>query len=120
MKATALRIERPAAYEAPALATVAREAAANEAKAHGARNLAIGVAAPFIGLAFVLAAPIAGLAALAWLAAKALVARYPTAARNARNVALFVAAPFIGLAYAALFPVIGIGALAWIAVHRKA
>lgn len=120
MKATALRVERPAAYAAPALATVARETAANEAKTHGVRNIALGIAGPFIGLAFVLAAPIAGLAALAWLAAKALVARYPAAARNARNVALFVAAPFIGLAYAALFPVVGIGALAWIALNRKA
>jgi hypothetical protein len=120
MKATALRVERPAAYEAPALTTVAREAAANEAKTHAARNLALGVAAPFIGLAFVLVAPFAGLAALAWIAAKALAAKYPGAVRNARNVALFVAAPLIGLAYAALFPVVGIGALAWVALKRTA
>ena len=121
MKTTALRIERPAAYEAPAaVAAVAHEAAANEAGTHAARNLALGVAAPFIGLAFVLVAPLAGLAALVWFAAKALAVRHPGAARNARNVVLFVAAPFIGLAYAALFPVVGIGALAWIAVNRKA
>ena len=120
MKATALRVERPAACEAAALAIVARETAANEAKTHGARNIALGVAAPFIGLAFVLVAPIAGLVALAWIAAKALAATRPGAVRNARNVALFAAAPFIGLAYAALFPFVGIGALAWLALKRTA
>jgi hypothetical protein len=121
MKATALKVERPAAYEAPAaLETVAREAAANEAKTHGPRNIALGLAAPLIGLAFVLVAPIAGLAALAWVAAKALAKNYPGAVRVARNVALFVAAPFIGLAYAALFPFVGLGALVWVAVKRTA
>ena len=118
MKATAaLRVERPAAY---AVATVTRAAAANEAKTHGARNIALGLAAPFIGLGFVLVGPFAGLAALAWLAAKALAEKFPGAARNARNVALFVAAPLIGLAYAALFPFVGLGALAWIALKRTA
>lgn len=121
MKATALRVERNVAYEAAPLAAVAPAAAANEAKPHHAvRNLALGLAAPAIGLAFVVLGPFAGLVALAWIAAKALAERYPAAARNARNVALFAAAPFIGLAYAALFPVVGIGALAWIALNRKA
>jgi len=120
MKATALRVERRAAYEAPAFATVARAAAANEAKTHAARNIALGLAAPFIGLAFVLVAPFAGLGALAWFAAKALAAKYPGAVRTGRNVALFAAAPLIGLAYAALFPVVGIGALVWVGLKRNA
>ena len=119
MKATALRVERYEAYEAPALETLAREAAANEGRTPATRNLALGLAAPFIGLGFVVIAPFAGLAALAWLAARALAGRYPAALRAARNVALFVAAPFIGLAYAALFPVVGIGALAWVALKRN-
>lgn len=119
MKATALRIERPAAYEATAIETVAREAA-NEAKTHAGRNLALGLAAPFIGLAFVLVAPFAGLVALAWLATRALAEKYPGAVRTARNLALFIAAPFIGLAYAALLPFVGLGALAWVAVKRTA
>lgn len=120
MKATALRVERPAAYAAPAFATVARDIAANEAKPNAARNIALGLAAPFIGLAFVVVAPFAGLAALAWVAAKAFAARYPGAVRTTRNVALFAAAPLIGLAYAALFPFVGLGAIAWVALKRNA
>ena len=121
MKATALKVERYEAYAAPAaLRLVAREAPANEAKTHAARNLALAAAAPLIGLGFVLVAPFAGLAALAWIGAKALAANHPAAVRAARNVALFAAAPFIGLAYAALFPFVGIGALAWIALKKNA
>lgn len=122
MKATAIRVENYAAYEAPvALERVLprAEAAANEATAHAARKAALACAAPFIGLAFVVLAPFAGLAALAWLGAKAFAATFPGAVRTARNVALFVAAPFIGLAYAALFPLVGLGALVWVAVKRN-
>ena len=121
MKATALRVERTAAYAAPAaLETVEHKAAANETKTRAARNLALAAAAPFIGLGFVLVAPFAGLVALAWIAAKALAANYPGAVRTARNVTLFAAAPFIGLAYAALFPLVGIGALVWVALKKTA
>ena len=120
MKATALRVERTEAYAAPAaLEPVEREAAANEARTHAARKLALAAGAPLIGLAFVLVAPFAGLAALAWIAAKALAANYPGAVRNARNVALFVAAPFIGLAYAFTLPFVGIVALAWVALGAR-
>ena len=52
----------------------------------------------FLGLAFVVAMPFAGIAALA-LGAKHFAAAYPQAAR-AEERALFLAAPFIGLAYA--------------------
>lgn len=73
-----------------------------------AKSLGTAVAAPFIGLAFVVGFPLIGLAVLAWM-----VLRIPFV----KNVALFLAAPFIGLAYAAAFPFVGVAALAWVAVR---
>jgi len=69
---------------------------------------------PFIGLAFIVALPVAGLAMLAWFGARAL-ARQTRLLATVRNVALFVAAPFVGLVYVLLMPVVGIATLAWIA-----
>jgi len=76
-------------------------------------NVALAVAAPLIGLVFVVAFPLAGLGILAWIGARALARRAKALARFAKNVALFVAAPFVGLVYAVAFPFVGIGFLAW-------
>ena len=76
-------------------------------------NAALAVAAPLIGLVFVLAFPLVGLAILAWIGARALARRAKPLARFAKNVALFVAAPFVGLAYAVAFPFVGMGVLVW-------
>lgn len=73
------------------------------------------VAAPFIGLLFVIALPFIALGALAWVAGRAL--RRNVAARYLKNVLLFAAAPFIGLAYAVAFPFVGLGTLAWYGVR---
>ncbi|OGA20838.1 MAG: hypothetical protein A3H34_07195 [Betaproteobacteria bacterium RIFCSPLOWO2_02_FULL_67_19] len=89
--------------------------AANAARA--AKGAAWLCTAPFIGLVYVVALPLAGLGALAWLALKALAARWKTAARVARNIALFFVAPFVGLAYAVAFPFVGVGMLAWWALR---
>lgn len=75
------------------------------------------VAAPFIGLAFVVVLPFAGLAYIAWLAVKALRASHSAFWRRARNVVLFFAAPFIGLVYAVALPFVGVGALVWLGVN---
>jgi len=88
--------------------------AAREWKTYpAARNVALALAAPVIGLVFVVAFPLAGLAILAWVGARALARRAHPLARFAKNVALFVAAPFVGLAYALAFPFVGIGILVW-------
>lgn len=105
---TTLRYEAYAAEEARA---ALRTAVRNTGKA------AALVAAPFIGLAFVIGLPVIGLGVLAWLAVRAAAARWPGAARIIKRVALFLAAPFIGLAYAFALPFVGIGALAWTAVR---
>jgi hypothetical protein len=82
----------------------------------GLKNVVLFFAAPFIGLAYIIALPFVGLGYLAVLAVRA-GARYPalcTVGAVARSVGMFVAAPVIGLAYFILFPVIGLGALLWV------
>jgi CheY-like chemotaxis protein len=85
------------------------------AKESNLKNIALFLAAPFIGLAYALFLPLIGLAMLAWVGGKA--ALKTQVVRNAprylRNVALLMAAPFIGLAYAVLLPFVGMAMLAW-------
>lgn len=111
MKATTLRYEAYAAAETYA---------AIEEGAKYAKNLAVACAAPFIGLAFVVVVPFAGIVALAWMGVKAFAAACPGAAPALRNAALFVAAPFIGLAYALALPFVGLGVIAWALLKRNA
>lgn len=66
--------------------------------------LALAIAAPFIGLAFIMALPVLGLAGLAYFSYKALMST------RAKNIVLFLASPFIGLAYVVAMPIVGIGA----------
>ena len=80
------------------------------------KNIVLFFLAPFIGFAYMVLFPLAGLVALAVLAGRA-AAKYEAVrvtATTAKNVGLAVAAPVLGLAYIVLFPVIGLGALAWI------
>jgi hypothetical protein len=93
--------------------TVERIAARGRRTHPVAWNVALAIVAPFIGLVFVVAFPLAGLAILAWIGARALARRAKPLARFTKNVALFVAAPFVGLVYAVAFPFVGIGFLVW-------
>lgn len=77
------------------------------------KNLAMLLAAPFIGLAYALLLPLVGIAMLAWMAVQALAT--PARLQRAKAVALFLAAPFIGLAYAVLLPLVGTAMLLWTA-----
>ena len=90
-------------------------AAAPEAAGNAVTNIVLFFAAPFIGLVYIIAFPLVGLAALAVLAGRVL-AKYEavkTTALVVKNVGLMVAAPVLGLAYVVLFPFIGLAALAW-------
>ena len=95
------------------------EVAAPEAEqaTHTLRNVALLLAAPFIGLAYAVAMPLVGLAALLWMGGKALL--QTQAAKKAptflKNVALLAAAPFIGLLYAMAMPFVGMGFLVFTA-----
>lgn len=75
------------------------------------------VAGPVLGLVFVIALPVAGLALAAWMAVKAVARRHEGIAMVAKRVALFAAAPFVGLAYLIAFPFVGIGALAYYGIR---
>ncbi|HEY7740437.1 MAG TPA: response regulator [Steroidobacteraceae bacterium] len=105
-----------AAPEARAEAAAAAPVPAPAARAHGAwKGFALFLAAPFIGLFYLVVGPLVGLAVLAWMGARAIAGN--RIARKVggflKDVGLFIAAPFIGLLYAMLFPFIGLGMLAW-------
>jgi CheY-like chemotaxis protein len=98
----------PAAAEAP-LAESATPASA-------LKNIALFLAAPFIGLAYIVALPFVGLGVLAVLAARAAAAKFETVktvGRVSKHVGMLIAAPFIGLAFVVLFPFVGLAMLAW-------
>ncbi len=92
------------------------EAVANE---NTAKNVALFLAAPFIGLAYAVLLPFVGIAMLLVTGTKALVAAGALgyARRLVKDVALLIAAPFIGLVYAVTFPFVGIAMLLWTAVE---
>jgi CheY-like chemotaxis protein len=87
------------------------------------KNVALFLAAPFVGLAYILAFPIVGLGMLAWTAIKAQQKKSEEAAKfepaapakpgALKTIALVLAAPFIGLAYVIVAPFIGLGLLLW-------
>jgi CheY-like chemotaxis protein len=111
------------APEARAEAAAAAPMPAPAARVQGAwKGFALFLAAPFIGLFYLVVGPLVGLAVLAWMGAKAIAEN--RVARKVggflKNVGLFIAAPFIGLLYAMLFPFIGLGMLAWTGVRALA
>jgi hypothetical protein len=92
------------------------EAAAPEAAGGTLKNIVLFFAAPFIGLAYIIALPVVGLAVLAVLAGRA-AAKYEavrTAAVALKDVGMTIAAPMLGLVYVVIFPVIGLAVLAWL------
>lgn len=86
------------------------------------KSIALMLAAPVIGLAYILAGPFIGLGMLAWMGTRELAKHRATKkfAHFIKDVALFLAAPFIGLMYAVLFPFIGLGMLAWMGMKAIA
>jgi hypothetical protein len=77
------------------------------------KNVALFVAAPFIGLVYAMALPLVGLVMLSMMAARAFAGSPAKAA--VKNVLLLAAAPFVGLAYAVAMPFVGIALIAKIA-----
>lgn len=86
------------------------------------KNIALFLAAPFIGLAYILTFPIVGLGMLAWMAIQAQRKKSEEAAKlqaepvkssMLKSTALFLAAPFIGLAFVVIGPIVGLGMLLW-------
>jgi CheY-like chemotaxis protein len=108
----------PAAPVAAAVVAAPEAPAAEVARAGSMLgNILLFFAAPFIGLAYIMAMPFYGLAMVAFLAARAAAknATVKAAAIVLKHVAMVIAAPFIGLAYVVLFPFIGLALLLWMA-----
>ena len=80
-------------------------------------NILLFFAAPFIGLAYIIALPIVGLGAIAVLATRAAlkIDKVRTVAVPLKHIAMVFAAPVFGLAYVVLFPFIGLATLFWLA-----
>jgi CheY-like chemotaxis protein len=114
-----------AVAEAAAIAQPAASPAQSGAKnvARFVKNVALFFAAPFVGLAYILAFPIVGLGMLAWMAIQAqkkksdeaakLQQPAPTQSSALKSTAVFLAAPFIGLVYIIVGPIVGLGMLLW-------
>lgn len=102
----------PAAVEAP-------EAAAPVGWARRLGNMALFLAAPFIGLAYAVFLPFVGIGMLAWMGGKELVRRgaLRKAAATLKFVGMAIGTPLIGLAYAVLLPFAGLAGLAWMALQ---
>ena len=83
------------------------------------KNIALFMAAPFIGLVYAVLLPIVGVAMLIWVGGQALVkvAGVKKALNFMKNTALFIAAPFVGLAYVILLPIVGTAMLVWVGVR---
>jgi len=93
-----------------------------------AKTVAMFLAAPFIGLAFVFALPIIGIYHLAKLSLEAWARKVPAldgklkkALKLVRNISLFFAAPFIALGYVIALPFVGLFMISRLAMeaHRK-
>ncbi len=106
---TAQVVALPAAVAAPQIEPAATGSALV--------NVLLFFAAPFIGLAYIIALPFVGLSVFAVLAAR-------VAAKNEtvktigvalKSIAMVFAAPVFGLAYIVLFPFIGLATLLWLA-----
>jgi len=117
---------RKALHAVPAVAAtaVATEPAGDTAEGErtgwlrAAEAVVLLLAAPLVGLAYVVAAPFVGLAMLAWMGVHALARHGEDIGRYTRQLALMITAPFVGLAYAVAAPFIGLGALVWMGLRE--
>jgi hypothetical protein len=92
------------------------------------KTIGMFLAAPFIGLAYVIALPIIGIYHLAKLALEAYAKRVPATSGKmkndmvmVKNIGLFFAAPFVALGYVIALPFVGFFMITRLAIeaHRK-
>lgn len=105
-----------AAVAAVEVAVAAPAVTGANAVAQAVKNVALFFAAPFVGLAYILALPFVGFCMLAWIGGKAMMKHAATRkiAVLAKTAGMLIAAPFIGLAYILVLPFAGLAMLAWI------
>jgi|SRR5664279_2066063 hypothetical protein len=114
--AMVVRAPTPKLYVVATKAPIEAIEATPEAAGGALKNILLFFAAPFIGLAYIVAFPLVGVAVLALVAARAAakIEAVHTVGLALKHVVIAVAAPFIGLAYIVFFPVIGLAVLAWL------
>ena len=88
------------------------------------RDIVLFLLAPFFGLAYLLALPVVGLGALAWLAFEArepvseeTEPLHPAASAKPsvlKAIAMMLAVVICGVAYAVVGPILGIGLILWV------
>jgi CheY-like chemotaxis protein len=109
----------PAVAENVVVLPVAAEAPVAEAGGivRVLKNIVLFFAAPFIGLAYIVALPFVGLGMFAVLAGRAAAKNgtLKAAATTLKHVAMMLSAPIFGLVYMLLFPFIGLALLLWMA-----
>jgi len=107
-----------AATPAPVAAAAVADVVAVEEEKQGSRakNIALFLAAPFIGLAYVVAMPFVGAGMIIWFGGKALAAQLAKLPASVKRAGLMAAAPTLGLGFILALPLIGIGALGYFAV----
>jgi CheY-like chemotaxis protein len=107
---TAQVLALPAPAEAPRAEPAVRDGSA-------LLNILLFFAAPFIGLAYIVALPFVGLGVMAVLATRAAIKidKVRAVAVTLKHIAMVFAAPVFGLAYVVLFPFIGLASLLWLA-----
>lgn len=125
-------LEAPAAAAEPAVAAVPAEARPAEAAPAESvlKNIALFFAAPFIGLAYIIAIPFVGFGIFAVVAGRA---AYLALAKNntakavavalmhgGRHAGMVIAAPILGLIYVVLFPFVGLALLLWMVIKASA
>lgn len=96
-------------------AAILLPAVAEKEKESTLKNVALFFAAPFVGLAYILAFPFIGLGMLAWMGGRELM-KYRAVRKIAvfmKHFSLVVAAPLLGLAYIVALPFVGLAMLAW-------
>jgi len=98
-----------ATAEAAVMPAVPAPAAETGGIARFAKNVALFFAAPFVGLAYILAFPFVGIGMLAWIGGKALMKN-----DTLRTPAALIVGPLLGLAFVLALPYVGIALLAWI------
>ena len=100
---------------APAAAALAEAVSAPAATQQWLRNVALFLAAPFIGLVYAVMLPMVGMLTLAWIGSKTLRdhEQSSTTPRYARHIGTALAAPFIGLVYALVLPLAGLATMLW-------
>jgi CheY-like chemotaxis protein len=106
---TAQVLALPAPVEAPSTEPAVRGSVL--------KNILLFFAAPFIGLAYIIALPIVGMAVIAMLASRAAlkIDKVRAVAVTLKTIAMVFVAPVLGLVYVVLFPFIGLATLLWLA-----